>query len=200
MLQLINKRNKNMNNNILLIDSSAREQGSMTRQMTQIIASRLLDKYSDSKIIVRNVASGLSFLDEQWVAANFTPANDRTVAQIEKLSFSDELVKELKNASHIVIGAPIYNFSIPATLKAWVDMVARAGVTFKYTDKGPQGLLENKKAYIAIASGGVEIGTEYDFSSNYLRHIMGFMGITDVKIIDVNKCDLNQPEQINTII
>ncbi|MBL4659420.1 MAG: NAD(P)H-dependent oxidoreductase [Alcanivoracaceae bacterium] len=189
-----------MNENILLIDSSARDQGSMTRKMTQIIANQLLNKYSDNKVIVRNVASGLSFLDEQWVAANFTPAKDRTTAQIERLTFSDELVKELQSAKYIIIGAPIYNFSIPATLKAWVDMIARAGVTFKYTDTGPVGLLANKKVYIAIASGGVKIGTEYDFSSNYLRHIMGFIGITDVEIIDVNKFDLNHPKQIKTII
>ena len=189
-----------MNNNILLINSSAREEGSLTRQMTRYIADQLFDKYSDSKIIVRDVASGLPFLDEQWVAANFTPIKDRTAAQIKKLAFSDELIKELQNANYIVIGAPIYNFSIPATLKAWVDMVARAGVTFKYSDKGPVGLLKNKKAYIAIASGGVKIGTEYDFSSRYLGHIMGFMGITDVEMINVNKYDFKQQEQAKAII
>jgi FMN-dependent NADH-azoreductase len=99
------------------------------------------------------------------------------------MSFSDELVAELKSADAVVIATPIYNFSVPAPLKAWIDLIARPRVTFRYTPKGPVGLLQGKRAYVAIASGGTPIGGELDFASTYLRHMLGFIGITDVTII-----------------
>ena len=82
-----------------------------------------------------------------------------------------------------MIGAPIYNFSVPAGLKAWIDLVARVGLTFAYTEEGPAGLLEGKRAIIAVASGGTEAGSAIDFASGYLRHMLGFMGITEVEIV-----------------
>lgn len=95
----------------------------------------------------------------------------------------------MQEAEIIVIGSPIYNFSIAASLKAWIDMVARVGVTFKYTSTGPVGLLQNKKVYIAVASGGVKVGSEYDFSYAYLKHVLAFIGLTDVTIVDSNAFD-----------
>lgn len=188
-----------MSKNILHIDSSGRGQESVTRQASKIIVNQLLTKLPDSLVVSRDVTHGIKFVDEEWIAANFTQENDRTNGQNTKLLLSDTLVNELQAADYIVIGAPIYNFSIPASLKAWVDMVARVGVTFKYTQNGPIGLLENKKAYIAMASGGIEIGKEYDFSSNYLKHVLGFLGITELTIIDVNKFDLLKPDQMITL-
>ncbi|VAW42400.1 FMN-dependent NADH-azoreductase [hydrothermal vent metagenome] len=185
--------------NILHIDSSGRNQGSVTRQASKIIVNQLLTKFPNSLVVSRDVADGVPFVDEQWVTANFTEKNQRTDKQNIKLSLSDALVNELQIADYIIIGAPVYNFSIPASLKAWIDMVARVAVTFKYTQNGPIGLLENKKAYITIASGGIEIGKEYDFSSSYLKHVLTFLGITDVTIIDVNKFDLSKPDQINML-
>ena len=93
------------------------------------------------------------------------------------------MIEELKSADTIVIGVPIYNFGIPARLKAWIDLVARAGVTFRYTEAGPQGLLENKRAIIATASGGVPVGSPADFATTYLKQVLAFIGITDVTII-----------------
>jgi FMN-dependent NADH-azoreductase len=107
----------------------------------------------------------------------------RSDTQVAELAVSDALVAELEAADVIVIGAPIYNFSIPAVLKAWIDMVARAGVTFRYGEDGPEGLLNNKKAYVVMASGGVPIGSAMDFASPYLRHLLGFIGIHDVEFI-----------------
>ncbi len=108
--------------------------------------------------------------------------------EIEASSRSpDELIAELQAADVIVIGTPIYNFSILVALKGWIDMVARAGVTFRYTENGPQGLLENKKAYLALASGRVAIDSPADFASPYLRHVLGFICIHDVEIFGADQ-------------
>ncbi len=88
----------------------------------------------------------------------------------------------MQAADTLVIGLPIYNFGVPAALKAWVDQVARAGVTFRYTETGPKGLLTGKRAIIAVASGGTEAGSDVDFATGYIRHVLGFIGITDVHL------------------
>lgn len=168
-----------MPNTVLHIDSSARLTGSTSRDLSQ----RVVDKLNPETVIRRDLTSALPQIDENWVEANFTPADQRSQEQKDRLALSDELVQELLAADTIVIGAPIYNFSVPASLKAWVDLVARAGLTFKYTENGPQGLLEGKRAILAVASGGTKVGSEIDFGSGYLTHIMGFIGITDVEIV-----------------
>lgn len=173
-------------NNILHINSSGRYQNSLTRHKSGVIVEKLSEKYSDSSVISRDLALGIPFVDEQWIAANFSDPDERTELQNSKLIQSDALINELQIAKHIVIGVPIYNFGIPAALKAWIDMVARVGVTFKYTENGVDGLLKNKKAYLVLASGGVTIGSELDFASTHLTHVMGFLGIEDVSIVDAN--------------
>lgn len=120
----------------------------------------------------------------KWPAANFTAAEERTPAQHTELLPSDVLVKELQDADSIAIGLPIYNFSTPVALKAWIDQVLRAKVTFHYTDQGPAGLLENKKAYVFIASGGTQVGSDIDFISAHIHHILAFIDISDVTFTD----------------
>jgi FMN-dependent NADH-azoreductase len=168
---------------ILQINASARKTGSVTRELSETLVTRLLAKSRDIKVISRDVSQGLPFLDEDWVGANFTDTADRSAEQRMKLALSDTLVSELKAADTIVIGAPIYNFSVPAALKAWIDLVARARETFRYTENGPEGLLKDKKAYVIVASGGTKVGSEIDFASNYLRHVLGFIGISDVAFV-----------------
>ncbi|NRG17797.1 NAD(P)H-dependent oxidoreductase [Rhizobiales bacterium] len=168
--------------NILQIESSARKAGSVTRDLAQDLVSRLAAG-RQVNIVRRDVSPGLPVIDDAWVAANFTDPAERTGEQKARLSLSDELVAELKAADILVIGAPVYNFGIPASLKAWVDLIARARETFRYTENGPVGLLEGKKAYVVMASGGTQIGSEIDFASGYLRHVLGFIGIGDVEII-----------------
>ena len=168
-----------MPSTVLHIDSSARLTGSTTRDLTK----RIVDRLNADTILRRDLTSALPQIDENWVNANFTPADQRSPEQQDHLALSDQLVQELMAADTIVIGTPVYNFSVPASLKAWVDLVARAGLTFKYTENGPQGLLEGKRAIIAVASGGTKVGSEIDFASGYLQHIMGFIGITDVEIV-----------------
>jgi FMN-dependent NADH-azoreductase len=168
-----------MTKTVLHIDSSARRTGSVSRDLTAQIVERL----DAAEVIRRDLATPLPLLDETWINANFTPADQRSDEQTQLLAQSDALVEELKAADTLVIGAPIYNFSVPAGLKAWIDLVARVGLTFTYTDQGPVGLLEGKRAIIAVASGGTEAGSAIDFATGYLRHMLGFMGITEVEIV-----------------
>ncbi|POF29585.1 FMN-dependent NADH-azoreductase [Roseibium marinum] len=180
---------------ILQIDASARKAGSVTRELTGAIATQLLNRSPDAKVLIRDVSQGLPFLDEEWVGANFTDPAERTAAQRLKLALSDTLVAELIAADTIIVGVPVYNFSIPAALKAWVDLIARAKETFKYTQNGPVGLLEGKKAYLAVASGGTKVGSEIDFAVNYLKHMLGFVGINDVTIIAADQLMMDPAKQ-----
>lgn len=168
---------------ILQVDASARQTGSVTRELTDTLVKTLVGKNPGSKVLTRDVSQGLPFLDEEWVGANFTDPAERSAEQRMKLALSDTLVSELKSADTIVIGTPIYNFSVPAALKAWIDQIARARETFKYTDNGPVGLLEGKKAYVLVASGGTKVGSEIDFAATYLKHVLGFVGIKDITIV-----------------
>ena len=113
------------------------------------------------------------------------PEEERTPEQQEGdvIKLADALIDELQKANHIIIGAPVYNFGPPASLKAWADLVARAGTTFRYTENGAEGLLDGKKAYIMAVSGGVPIGSDMDFMSPWLKFFLGFLGITDVEMI-----------------
>ncbi len=186
--------------NILRIDSSARHDTSLTRKATSAIVQWLQNPSENHQIVERNVATGLSFINEQWVGATFTPVEQRTSEQRQALSDSDVLVEELQAADHIVIGVPMYNFSIPASLKAWLDMVARAGVTFKYTENGPVGLLSNKKVIVALASGGVTLGSAMDFASGYLKHVLGFLGLNDVTFVSANEGSVVKNNVLNTVV
>jgi len=138
---------------VLRIDTSARKGGSVSRQLTDEIITRL----TPAKVTTRDLADGIALIDEAWVEANFTPAAERSADHKATLAGSDTLVAELQAADTLVIGLPVYNFSVPTALKAWVDQVARAGLTFRYTADGPKGLLTGKRAIIAIASGGTQL-------------------------------------------
>ncbi len=180
-----------MNDKILLVNSSGRFNASFTRNLSNFIVERLQDISPNCEVISRELADGLPFVNEHWIEANFTRAELRNERQCDELKFSDELVTEIQLADNIVIASPIYNFSIPAVLKAWIDLIARAGLTFKYTENGPEGLILNKNIYIAMASGGVPISSEMDFASPYLKHVLGFVGLTDVTVIDASKINLS---------
>ncbi|MFZ5619189.1 MAG: FMN-dependent NADH-azoreductase, partial [Pseudomonadota bacterium] len=167
--------------NVLQIHSSGSRAKSVTRRLSGEFIGRLIAE--GARVATRDLADGMPFVDEDWIAANFTPAEQRTADQTAALSFSDNLIAELKAADVIVIGAPVYNFGAPAVLKAWIDQVMRARVTFQYTDRGPVGLLKGKRAVIIMASGGTRVGSPADFAVTYLKFALAFMGITDVSII-----------------
>jgi len=175
---------------ILRIDASARHAGSVTRAL----ADRLIARFQaagPATVTRRDLTDPLPQIDADWIGANFTPAAQRMPEQIATLALSDTLVAELRAADTLVIGLPIYNFGLPTALKAWIDLVARAGVTFRYTAEGPRGLLTGKRAIIAVASGGTEIGSEIDFATGHLRHVLGFLGIEDVRVVRADRTALD---------
>lgn len=172
-----------MTRTVLHIDASARIQGSTSRDLS----ARVVDRLAAATVLRRDLAEPLPQISEAWVGANFTAADQRDAVQRDLLALSDRLVDEVKAADTIVIGLPIYNFSVPASLKAWIDLIARAGVTFEYTETGPRGLLAGKRAILVLTSGGTPVGSEIDFASGYLRHILGFVGITDIQIIAADR-------------
>jgi len=173
---------------ILRIDASARNAGSTTRQLTDQLVARLVEQGYGAAVTSRDLAlAPPALLTEAWVGANFTDDADRNDDQKAALALSDELIAELEAADTIVIGVPVYNFGIPAALKAWVDLIARARRTFRYTETGPEGLLKGKKAYLVVASGGVPVGSDYDFASRYMLQLLGFVGIADVSIIAADR-------------
>ncbi|WP_297732434.1 FMN-dependent NADH-azoreductase [uncultured Maricaulis sp.] len=188
---------QNTPRNILRIDASMRHEGSVTRQLADNLMDRLTSKNPDASITRRDLADNPpAFIDETWIGANFTAADARSDDQKAALARSDALIAELQAADTLVIATPVYNFGIPAALKAWIDMVARAKVTFKYTENGPVGLLEGKRAIILLASGGTGVGSAIDFASPYLKHVLGFIGITDVELIAADQLGQGADEKL----
>jgi FMN-dependent NADH-azoreductase len=168
---------------ILRIDASPRGDHSVSR--------RVLDRV-EAKVGRANVrrdldAEPLPHLNGTWTAATFTQPAERSPAQREALAQSDALVAELQAADTILISLPMYNFTVPSSLKAYFDLVARVGVTFRYTETGPEGLLKGKRAIVAIATGGTKIGSEIDFATPYIRFFLGFIGIDDVSFVAAEK-------------
>ena len=169
--------------NILHVAASGRNAGSVSRALAREFFATLDRAGVAATIVERDLNDGVAFVDEDWINANFTPPDERTADQTARLHYSDQLVAELKAADIVLISTPIYNFGVPASLKAWIDMIARARLTFQYTENGPVGLLEGKRAVIAVASGGTAVGSEQDFATSYLKHALGFVGVKDVSII-----------------
>jgi FMN-dependent NADH-azoreductase len=169
--------------NILYITASIRsENESISRGLGQRIVDGLVAK--GGALTTRDLAANdLPFVSAERFGANLTPAAERTPQQAELAAIADQLIAELQAADTIVLASPIYNFGPPAVLKAWADLVARAGTTFRYTATGPEGLLKGKKAYLAIASGGTPVGADFDFMSRWLTFFLGFLGITDVELV-----------------
>ena len=168
--------------NILYLTASIRGRESVSNQIGQALLGSL--KADGDTVTVRDLSKNdIPFVDAARFEANLTPAADRTPEQSELAAIADTLIEELQAADTIVFATPIYNFGVPAIVKAWADLVARAGTTFKYTEDGPVGLLEGKKAYITAASGGTPIGADFDFMSSWLAFFLGFLGISDVEVI-----------------
>jgi len=176
--------------NILRIDASGRQRGSVSRRLTSDVVAALEMRHGNVDVVVRDLAAGIDLVDQRWIEANFTAAENRSPDQRDALAESDRLVAELQAADVLVVGTPVYNFGVPAALKAWVDMIARARLTFRYGENGPVGLLEGKKAYVVVTSGGTAIGSGTDFATPWLRHALKFVGITDVEVVAADRINL----------
>ncbi len=175
---------------VLHIDASARSKDSTSRDLSASIVERL----KPDTTIRRDLTASLPQISESWIAANFTPADQRGDAQRDILALSDTLVGEIAAADTVVIGLPVYNFSVPASLKAWIDLIARVGLSFEYSETGPRGLLTGKRAFVAFVSGGTQLGSDVDFASGYIRHVLGFIGITEVEFISADQLAID-PEK-----
>jgi FMN-dependent NADH-azoreductase len=173
--------------NVLYINSSVRSSGSLSRQLSAEFIAKWKAAHPADTIVERDLASHpVPHLSEEMMGAFFTPAEQRNAQQAQTVKLSDALVDEVEAADVIVIGAPMYNFSVPSTLKAYIDHIARAGRTFKYGPNGAEGLLKDKKVYVFTASGGVYSegpAAGFDFLATYLRAVLGFLGITDISFI-----------------
>ena len=181
---------------VLHIISSALGEASVSKKLGNAIIEKIKAQYPDSIVKERNLATNLfPHLDGVQIGSWFTPAENRSPEQLNAIKISDEAIAELQEADIYVIGAPFYNFAIPSTLKAYLDHIARPGITFRYNENGqPEGLLKNKKVYVAIASGGFYSEGEFqafDFVSPYLKFILAFLGITDVTIIRAEGLRIN---------
>jgi FMN-dependent NADH-azoreductase len=173
--------------NLLRVDSSARR-NSVSRQLTGRFVEAWQQEHPNGTVVERDLATtALPHITDEWVQAIHSDPVTLTAAQKQVLQLSDILVDELVQADTIVIGAPMYNFAIPAPLKAWIDEVVRVGKTVLFAPTGPQGLLKNKKVYVVTSRGGAfRPGTpteRFDYQEPYLRHILAFIGLTDVTFI-----------------
>jgi FMN-dependent NADH-azoreductase len=175
--------------NILNIISSPRKGESFSTKLGNAVIEKLQAANPGSTVKVKDLASKpFPHLEEAHLQSFFTPAEGRSSEQQEAVRHSDEAIAEIMAADAIVIDAPLYNFGIPSTLKAWIDHIARAGVTFRYTAAGPEGLVKGKKVYVAMSSGGVYSegpSASYDFVAPYLKAVLGFLGMTDVTVFRV---------------
>ncbi len=176
----------NTKKQILRLDASASVNTSNSKKLGDELIDRLLAWHPDAIVQQRDLNQDIGFIDENWVAANFTPVDQRSKAQQQRLAFSDKLIDEIKQADAIVLTTPMYNFGIPATLKAWIDLISRAGVTFRYTAEGPVGLIKGKRVDIVITTGGVPLQSPVDFVSDYLKQVFRFIGIEDINIISAD--------------
>lgn len=179
---------------ILNIVSSAKGEHSFSNKLSNAIIDKLLTVYPDSTVKTHDLTKNpLPHLHPEQLTAFFTPDENRTPDHKDLVSYSDQAINDLKEADIIVIGVPLYNFSIPSSLKAWVDNVVRAGITFNYIDGAPKGLVTNKKVYLAMATGGVYSDgpmKPYDFAEPFLRFILNFIGLNDVTTFRVEGTSL----------
>ncbi|MBW4706347.1 NAD(P)H-dependent oxidoreductase [Roseobacter sp. YSTF-M11] len=193
---------------ILRIDSSGRQGKSYSRPLADRLIAGLEGKIPGAKVVSRDLTATVPpVVDEAWFDAAYTPEDDRDATAKAALAVSDEIVDEFLSADAVVITVPIYNFSVSAQLKLWIDQVARFGRTFTYTENGPKGLGADRPTYLIVASGGTKVDSDIDFATGYMRHVLSFVGITNVHVIEADQlmqmADTKIPAaeaQIDTII
>ncbi len=175
---------------IYQIDCSARKKGSTSRELANKLLERI--KKSEDEVIYRDLDDEMLFVAGLTESGMTIPENERTDQHKKMFELSDKLVKELKESDILIISTPIYNFGPPATLKAWSDLAARVKSTFKYSEDGKQiGLLENKKVYLVITSGGTKVGSKEDFLTPWLLHVLNFFGIKNIEIISADQMSID---------
>ncbi|NPU93606.1 MAG: FMN-dependent NADH-azoreductase [Gammaproteobacteria bacterium] len=182
--------------NLLHISSSLFGADGKSSQLSRHFIEQFQAQNAGGKVTERDLAANpVPHLDLTRLQANLTAPEQRTAEQQALATLADELIGELQTHDVLVLSVPMYNFGIPSTLKAWIDHVARAGITFKYTATGPVGLLKNKKAYVMAARGGAYQGTAADTQTPYLKTFLSFIGIDDVTFVYAEKLNMNADQQ-----
>ena len=169
---------------ILQIHSSIFSNQGQSSQLANQFVAAWQENHADTQVVLRDLSQQtIAHLDATQITAFSTQAEERTPEQQKIVSLSDTLINEIQQADMIVIGLPMYNFGIPSTLKAYFDQIARAGITFRYTEHGPLGLITGKQVFIFAARGGLYAGSALDSESNYVRDFLSFLGLTDIEFI-----------------
>lgn len=182
--------------NLLHISSSLFGDQGKSSQLAQHFINQWQQQYPQSRVTQRDLAADpLPHLEGATLQANLTPPEQRTAQQQALAARADEAIAELQDHDVLVLSVPMYNFGIPSTLKAWIDSVARAGTTFRYTANGPEGLVKGKQAYVLTARGGAYQGTPLDTQTPYLKTFLGFIGITDVTFVHAEKLNIDPSQQ-----
>lgn len=186
--------------NILFISSSIFSSEGKSSTLADHFLQQIQQRHPEAKVTVRDLAKeAIPHLTADTFQAALTAPENRSPEQQQRAALADTLVEELLAADILVLGVPMYNFGIPSTLKAWIDHVARAGTTFKYTENGPVGLVKNTRAYVLGARGGAYANTPNDTQTPYLKTFLAFVGITDVEFVLAEKLNLHS-EQAEEII
>ena len=185
--------------NILQIKSSVFNGNGQSSRLAEEFVALLREQHPEAELAQRDlVADPVPHLDGARAGAFFAKPEERTPEQRAVIAYSDALIDELRGADVLVLGLPMYNFGVPSQLKAWFDHLARAGATFKYTEKGPVGLLTGKKAYVFAARGGVY--GDNDAQTQFVRQFLGFIGITDVEFVYAEGLAISPDSRNNSLI
>jgi FMN-dependent NADH-azoreductase len=169
---------------ILQINASARVAGANSTKLADAISAHLQAKMPTASLVVRDLAKNPHpVLDAETLEAMYTPAAERTALQSQRIEMDSLLIEELFSADAVVLGVPMYNFGISVQLKTWIDAIAKPGVTFRYTEQGPEGLIKGKKVYVALARGGVFRDSAADLQVPFLSNVFSFLGMKEIEFI-----------------
>lgn len=178
--------------NILQIDSAITGESSVSRKLTAEVVAKLKAANPGATVTYRDLNKGVPAIDTDWFhAVRLAPANPSD-SQQKLIGVSDFYLGEVQDADVLVIGSPVYNFTITAQLKNWLDQIARPGLSFRYTEAGPEGLLKGKRAIVVYSAAGTPLGSDLDHASGYLRHMLGFLGITDVEFVAADRLAMDR--------
>lgn len=185
---------------ILVVTASIRGQEGESSKLAEQALERLREVHGELRVTRRDLsAEPVPHLDARRFAAFTTAPEDRDTDQKAVVDYSDILIKEIREADILVFGVPMYNFGIPSTLKAYFDHIARAGVTFRYTDQGPEGLIDDRPVYILAARGGLYAGTANDTQTPYLRTFLGFLGLKDLRFIYAEGLNMGEAQKAQAL-
>lgn len=189
-----------MSLNILSVSASVQGDQSTSRRLANELIKGLVEKSGGAQVCERDVSNNdIALVTGEHVGAFYTPADERSDEQNALLQQSDALLAELKAANTLVVATPMYNFGIPASLKAWVDMICRVGETFRYTENGPQGLLDIDTMYLVVATGGAPVGSAVDFVVPYMKQVAGFIGIKNIEVVAADRMNVDADASLEKV-